>query len=77
MTKPYNPRNPYSNSSYCKRHRREESQRRIQEFRDKGIDVDNTDMTGAYILIEGLFLIILGFIYLIGGSEALIDWFLM
>lgn len=77
MTKPYNPRNPYSNSSYSKKRRAEESQRRAQEFRDKGVDIDNTDMTGGCILIGALLLLILGFIYLIGGSEAVIDWLLL
>jgi len=74
MNKPYKPRKPYSNSSYSKRRRREESQRKIQELKDDGSWDENETNLGGCLIIGFVLVIIMLFIFLIGGTEGLMKW---
>ena len=74
MSKPYNPRNPYSNSSYSKRRRREETQRQIQELKDSGNWNENEANFGGCLIAGIALVIIMLFILLISGPEGLLKW---
>ncbi|MBF0595856.1 hypothetical protein [Faecalibacter rhinopitheci] len=73
MTKPYKPRNPYSNSPYSRKRRREETQRQIQELKDSG-NWNENDSFGGCLIVGIVLIIIMGFILIIGGPEGLLKW---
>lgn len=74
MSKPYKPRNPHSNSSYAKKRRREESERQIQELKDIGQFNKEEHYMASWIITIVIIGLILGFIFLIGGKDAVLFW---
>ncbi|WP_313375152.1 hypothetical protein [Chishuiella sp.] len=76
MSKPYKPRNPYSNSSYSKRRRREETQRQIQELKDNGNWNENEANFGGCLIAAIALGIVMLFILIISGPDGLLKWML-